>query len=343
MKRNKKTWPKKLVFSFLPLFLGMTFASATPDESPCGIVMKSGKGAQIIPTRGSVQTKFSNEFPVSCSSMVITHQDPFWVRLSDQSVLKVAPQSFVELPKAGSAVFHVYRGQVLVSAPPGIATQTWSTPNSEAIFKGGIAFIQYHPETRVTTVSCFNRDFKFRNKFNEGAETTVHAGEMSHLAIQEASVNPSQPAVMNHNSVNNVLAELKLDPADQTELVAAVKRVYQDREKSLASEIEDFESEPEVKKVEPSRSIASVPVKGVAKPVKALDPVEAEFVTRKMHERLYGTDADQKLVEPKTARKPASVPVNEIADGEKVKEHQVLKQETKRLEKEIGTIRDDEE
>jgi hypothetical protein len=349
MKRNNR-WVQKVFVGLLPVLIGITFARATPDEAPCGMVMKIGKGAQIIPSHGRVQTKFTEEFPVGCSSMVITHQETFWIRLADQTVLKIAPQSFVEIPKSGSQAYRVYRGQILVSAPPGISTQTWSTPNSEAVFKGGIAYIQYHPDTRVTTVSCFNREFTFRNKFNENASTVVHTGEMSHLAIQEASVNPAQPAVMNHTSVTQVLAELKLDPSDQAELVASVKRIYDDRAKSLASEIEDWDSEPLVPAVnaQPARSIASVPVKvkGASKPVKAIDPSEAEFVSRKMHERLYGDEEDQKMVEPSN-RKPASVKTNthasdQVVDTEQLKEHKGLKNETKRLEKEIETIRDDE-
>ena len=339
MKRTKR-WTQKLILSLIPVLVGITFARATPDETPCGVVMKIGKAAQVIPSHGSVQTRFTEEAPIGCASMVITRQEPFWIRLADQTVLKIAPQSFVEIPKEGSKVFRVYRGQVLVSAPPGIATQTWSTPNSEAIFKGGVAYIQYHPDTRVTTVSCFNRDFEFRNKFNENAATTVHAGEMSHLAIQEASVKPSQPAVMNHQSVVQVLANLQLSESDQTEMVASVKRVYQAREKSLTSEIEDWETPADAHE-EPSRSIASVPVKGVAKPQKAVDPKEAEFVTRMMNERLYGTEKDQTAAD--AGRKPASVKTKApLIDSEQVKQQRVLKQETKRVEKEIGQIQDEE-
>jgi hypothetical protein len=125
--------------------------------------------------------------------------------------------------------------------------------------------------------------------------------------------------------------------SDEEELMAVVKRVYQNRAKSLTSEIEDWESEPEA--VVPSRSIASV--KGTAKAQKAIEPKEAEFVTQMLHEHLYGSETDQKLVPP--IRKPASVaPETDFQDSEKLKSTQNLKHETKRLEKEIEQIRDDE-
>jgi hypothetical protein len=307
----KNKWIKRGLIGIVPILVGVTFARATPDEAPCGVVLKSGKGVQVIPKQGSVQNHLEEAAPISCATMVITHQDPFWIRLSDQTVIKIAPQSFVEIPQTDSKIFRLYRGQVFVSAPPGISVQTWSTPNSESIFGGGIAYFQYEADTRVSTVSCFNREFQFRNKFNENAMTTVHAGEMSHLAIHEASVNPSAPMIMNHASVVLALKNLQMTTSDQDQLVAIVKRVYQAREKSLSSEIEDWESEPAA--VAPSRTIASV--KGVAKPEKAIDPKEAEFVTNMLRAHLYGTNADQKLVEP--ARKPASVaPEAPIQDSE---------------------------
>jgi hypothetical protein len=335
---HKNKWIKRAVIGIMPILLGVTFAGATPDEAPCGVVLKSGKGVQVIPKQGSVQSHLEDAASIACASMVITHQDPFWIRLADQTVVKIAPQSFVEIPKTESRIFRLYRGQAFVSAPPGISVQTWSTPNSESIFAGGIAYFQYEADTRVSTVSCFNREFQFRNKFNENASTTVHAGEMSHLAIHEASVNPSAPTIMNHASVVQALRSLQMTMSDQDELVAIVKRVYQAREKSLSSEIEDWESEPTA--VAPSRAIASV--KGVAEPEKAIDPKEAEFVTDLLRAHLYGTSTDQKLVEP--VRKPASAaPQAPIRDSEQKKMNQVLQHETKRLEKEIERIPGDEE
>jgi hypothetical protein len=338
-------WTRRIFLGFAPILVGIGFANATPGETPgetpCGVVLKVGKGVQLIPTHGSVQNDFTEATPVSCASMIITHQETFWIRLSDQTVIKIAPQSFVEISKADAKTFHLYRGEVLVSAPPGISEQTWSTPNAETLFKGGMSLIHYQASERVTTVSSFNREVEFRNKFNPAATATVRVGEMSHLAIQEASVNPSQPAVMNHATVTQVLANLKLDSAEQTELSEVVKHVYEDRAKSLASEIADWDAVPEEDKKDekPSRSIASV--KGIAAPEKALDPKEANFVTQMMREHLYGSNEDQKNVE--SNRKPASAEKPMAIDDTEMQNHKKsLKLENKKLEKEIEQINEDE-
>ena len=156
----------RFAFTLIPVLLGIAFAQATPDEMPCAVVMKAAKGVQVIPPEGRVQTRLPIEAPVACGSMLITHAESFWVRLTDQTVVKVAPHSFIEIPKSGARVYRIYRGAALVTAPPGIYTQTWSTPNAESIFKGGVAFIQYSTADRLTTVGCFNRNFEFKNKFN---------------------------------------------------------------------------------------------------------------------------------------------------------------------------------
>jgi len=331
-----KVWMRRLFLGSVPILLGIAFAQATPDEVPCGLVTKTGKGVQLIPHQGSVQNHFSEGAPISCESMIITHQEAFWVKFSDQTVVKIAPLSFIELPKQGSGLFRIYRGQVLVSAPPGIETQTWSTPNSESIFKGGVAFFHYQADRRVTTVSSFNKEFQFRNKFNPDAQATVRAGEMSHLAIQEANVNPSQPVVMNQASVNVTLSGLKLSDSDQNELLAIVKRVYQDRSKSMISEIEDWESLPPDSTRGPAESLAqSTPSKS------ALDPKETDFVNQMMRERVYGEDP---------GRKPASTrPRDDVKDGEnslvdeeKAHHQKELKKETKRIETEIDHVKDNE-
>ena len=332
MNRTRK-WTQSFIFFSFPVVIGIAFAQATPDRGPCGVVSHVGEGTELIPKAGKIQTKLFENAPIPCDSMVITHEDPFWVKLADQSVIKVAPHSFIEIPKSDSKTFHLYRGQVILTSAPGISTQTWSSPNSEVLFQGGVSFIQYKPEDRITVVSSFNREFQFRNKFNAEAKVTVHAGEMSHLAIQEANVNPSQPAVMNRISVVQALASFKLSEPDQTELSEVVKRVYDDRAKSLTSELKDWNSEAQDENEAPSRTLASV--RGVSKPEKALDPAEAEFVNRKMREHLYGDANDAKIMSD--VRKPASITAKsrEVVDSEQTKQKLNLKRETKRLEKEI--------
>lgn len=318
----------KIFLGVLPVLMGLTFARATPDEVPCAVVMKTGKGIQVIPPQGRVQTHVKAETPLACGSMVITQSEAFWLRLTDQTVVKISPFAFVEIPKLNSQVYHLYRGSALISAPPGIYTQTWTTPNAESIFKGGIAYIQYATSDKVTTVGCFNRNFEFKNKFNPNANQVVHAGETSHLMIQDAQVTPTQPAVMSHTSVVEALAGLQLPEADHAELVKIVKQVYEDRAKSLASEIEQWEEVPETLK--PERSIASV--KG-PKPVPAVSAKEADFVTTQLRAHLYGDDEDQKSLEGE--RKPASAGAHPLKDLEAAKKQKNLKLETKKLESEI--------
>ena len=305
----------KLNFIFI-LFLGLSCAQGAIDEQPCAVVVRSGKGVQIIPPQGKVQTHFDSENPVACGSMLITQQETFWVRLSDQTVVKIAPHSFIEMPKANTKVYRVYRGAALVSAPPGIYTQTWSTPNSDSIFKGGVAFIQYSTTDHLTTVGCFNRNFEFKNKFNSDASQIVHAGETSHLMIQDAQVTPTQPAVMSHGSVLETLADLSLPEADHKELVEIVKRVYEDRAKSLASEIEEWEEAPAVG-AKPARTIASVKA---GKAQKAVNPKEAAFVSAQLRTRLYGSEEDQKTLEK--SRNPASA-----SESKGLKDTEHLKQQ----------------
>ena len=329
MKLNQAS---RIAFAIIPVLFGITFARATPDEMPCAVVMKAAKGVQVIPPEGRVQTRLPLEAPVACGSMLITHAESFWIRLTDQTVVKVAPHSFIEIPKSSARTYRIYRGAALVTAPPGIYTQTWSTPNAESIFKGGIAFIQYGTSDRLTTVGCFNRNFEFKNKFNAHASQVVHAGETSHLMIQDAQVTPTQPAVMSHPSVVEALAGLQLPENDHAELVAIVKNVFDERAKSLASEIQDWEEVQENQK--PSRSIASVKP---GLPVKAVDPKEANFVNAQLRAHLYGDEEDQKSVSSR--RNPASAKTKEgLVDHEKVKQQKNLKLETKKLEKEIEQV-----
>ncbi len=337
--KNSKRFGSKVVVGALPFLIVMAFARATPDESPCAIITRDAKGSEMIPPKGRVQNKLTLEGPIACGSMLLTHEEPIWFKLSNQAVVKLAPNSFIEIPKENGQTFRIYRGEALISSPPGIAAQTWSTPNSETIFKGGVAWIQYSPKTRITTVSCFNREFEFRNKFNEDAKQVVHAGEMSKLAIQSAQVLPSQPIVMNQGAVKQALQNLNLPEADQTELVAVVKRVYEDRSKSLTSEIQDWADAPAG---EPDREIASV--KETPKKNSAIDPKEADFVTRKMRERLYGEESEEPVAR-RQSRKPASVKrdVDQevIHDHEKQRELKSFNQEKKKLEKDLEQVNSD--
>ncbi len=325
----KFTRTSKIFLSASAILCAVLPTSSFAEDQPCAVVMKSGKGVQVIPPQGKVQTRFQVDNPLACESMLITQQEAFWVRLADQTMIKLAPHSFLEISKPNSNVYRIYRGSALISAPPGIHTQTWSTPNSESVFKGGVAFIQYSANEKLTTVGCFNRNFEFKNKFNGDASQVVHAGETSSLMIQDAQVTPTQPAVMSHHSVVSSLANLGLPETDHAELVTIVKKIYQERAKALASEIEEWEEVPET--VSPTRALASVKV---PKAQKALDPKEANFVNAQIRAHLYGSDEDQKALD--TGRKPASIKGSlGLKDSEKVKQEKELQRETKKLEKEI--------
>jgi hypothetical protein len=215
-----------------------------------------------------------------------------------------------------------------LSAPASLLGQTWSTPNSEVDFKGGVALLQYFPKEKVSMAGCFNRKIEFRNKFNTTAIQTLNAGEMSHLAIQEARVQPSHPTVMHHSAVLAVLDQVGVDKDEKDQLVAVAKQVYEDRSKSLVSEIEEWGEGEEG----PSRSIASIPTSSK----KSIDPKEASFTMKLLKDRIYGTPEEQAKFVPKAvraSRSPASV-----IDTEKEKQKDGFKKEAKRVEKEIERL-----
>lgn len=336
---NKKT---KIQFAVgcVPILLGIAFAQATPDETPCGFVLKAGKGSQVIPPKGKVVVHFTDTMPVACGAMVITHEEPFWMKTSDTTTLKIAPHTFIEIPKLSANQYRLYRGEVLVSAPPSVSLANWSTPNSEFEFKGGVALFQYDVTEKRTTAACFNRSFEFRNKFNQDAKQTVRVGEMSRLAIQDAQVVPSVPAVMNHQSVSGVVEKLALSHEDTNELVAIVKRVYDERSKSLVSELDQWKELPEKTTESGGRSIASVPDH---RSRHSIEPNEANFVNQMLRQRLYGEDEEMSHA-PKS-RKPASVSHTQkkLIDSEKVKQDKEFGMESKLVEKEIDRLKPDSE
>ena len=317
----------------LSVCAGIAVAESTPDDATCAVFLKVGRGMQVIPRQGKVQTRLSVDAPVFCGSMVITHQEPVWIKLSNQSVVKLGPDSFVEIPSESSQKYHLYRGELLISAPSSLSAQVWSTPNAEVEFSGGVAWFQYASHEKKTTVGCFNRSVKIMNKFNSSAAQEIHAGEMSHLAIQEAQVKPSQPSVMSHITVTEAMARLKLTPEDEKQFVSIVKQVFEDRGTALASEIENWEDEESSD--EPSRSIASVPQSSKH----AIDPKEADFSLKMMKKRLYGDPREVARVEnersPASTKESGSGFSDEVRDSQKKK----FKVEVKRISKEIDSIR----
>jgi hypothetical protein len=299
---------------------------AGQEDSVCAVLTRTGRGIQVIPEKGRVMTDLSVDSPIPCGSMVLTHDAPVWIKLSDQTVVKMGPRSFIEVPAENSKNFRMYRGAVMLSAPASLIARTWSTPNSEIDFKGGVVVLQYIPEEKVSIAGCFNRRVEFRNKFNSSATQDLGAGEMSRLAIQEGRVRPTHPAVLHPTSVGNVLASLGLDSTEQEQVVAIVKQVYEDRSKSLVAGIQDWSENDG-----PSRSIASVPMSSK----NTIDPKEAELTMKLLKDRLYGTNEEQVKFVPAPApkRAPAS-----IQDDHKDQKEKKFKTEVRRIEKEIDRV-----
>lgn len=308
------------------IFASWGTAVADTGEAVCAVVTKTGNGLQVIPEKGKVMTRLEQDAAVPCGSMVLTHADPVWIQLADQTVVKMGPMSFIEVPSKDARSFRMYRGAIMLSSPASLVSKTWSTPNAEVDFKGGVVVIQYLPEERMTLTGCFNRKVEFRNKFNSKAVQELSAGEMSRLAIQEGRVQPTHPSIMHPNSVGDVLTRIGLAPSEQEQIVAVVRQVYDDRSKSLVADISDW-SDGEG----PSRSIASIPQGGKH----TVDPKEAELTMRLLKDRLYGTDEEQtKFVPaPHASRAPASVK-DERGELKKKK----FKTEVHRIGKEIDQL-----
>jgi hypothetical protein len=316
-------------------------ATARAEDSPCGVVTRAGRGIQIIPEKGRVLNKVELDQGVPCGTMILTHEEPLWIKLSNQTTVKLGPRAFMEIPSENGKSYKLYRGAALLSAPASLSIQTWSTPNSELDFRGGVAVLQYLPGEKASIAGCFNRKVEFRNKFNSKAIQELSAGEMSHLAIQEGRVRPAQPSVANHGSVMSVLEQIGLPREDREQIVSVVKQVYEDRSKALVSTIHDWDGSDE----EPARGLASV--EGNKR--SAVDEKEAEFTMKQLRNRLYGTEDDQRRFVPPIfhERTPASIEQNaerasSIDDMERKKQEKIFRAETRRVEKAIERFRADD-
>ncbi|NDG85229.1 MAG: hypothetical protein EBX52_09380 [Proteobacteria bacterium] len=305
---------------------------AHASDVPCAVVTKAGKGAQIIPEKGHVESRVRVDQGIACGSMMITHAEPVWIRLSNMTVVKLGPETFVEIADPELKRLRLYRGSALLTAPASLAAQVWTTPNAELEFHGGVSVLQYTPADRVSIAGCFNRKVSFRNKFNEAAAIELSAGEMSHLAITEGRVKPSRAGVMHHSAVAEVLAQFGLENAEREQFVAVVKQVYEDRAKSLVSGIESFGEGSDG----PGRTIASVPQGSKH----VIDPKEAAFTLKLLKERIYGSEDEQNRFAPppiRVKRAPASVNTA-LGDDVKVNQEKKFKQESKRIGKEIERL-----
>lgn len=316
------------------LWMAFSFSIAIPafaGSEPCALVEKFGKATQVIPKSGPVVARFAIQDPISCGSMIITHGDGFWIRLSNQVLVKLAPHTFFEVGKTVNDTHRVYRGDALVSGPAGSGDMVFTTPNGEVHFEGGVFAVKYQTQTRTTSVAAFNRSVEFKNKFNTEAYQKVNTGEISRLTIHDIRVVPTQPVAMSPSSVKEGIQGFELTPAEQDEYVAIVSRVFENRAKSLVSDLEEFKDIPESEKE--NRSPASL---GRYQP--AVDEKEEELTMKILRRRLYGGDPD---LEKKSERKPASTgPAKgqKINDSKKKAIDLKKKKETDRVLKEISTL-----
>ncbi len=310
-------------------FLSIVPSYAVSESKTCGVVEHAEPGTQLIPAKGVVKTKVPAQEAVPCGSMIMTRQGVARVRLEDRTSVQIAPGSFVEFQ--GGGVRSLYRGEVLVSGPALNSTVTWTSPNSLVEYRGGVVWLQYQPSDRASALVVFNRKAKFVNRFNRDASREVQAGEISRMVIQQAWIRPSQPEIVSHTVVAPLLVRFGL-PADEIkEWVSIVKKIHESRSEALASEIEDWN---EATEETPARSPASVGKSGQS----AVDEVEAEFVMGRLRERLFGRPAELARVE--NDRKPASRVVPPVfSDEEYGSQRKRLKNEVKRIGKEIDSIR----
>lgn len=311
--------------------LAMTAVPALASNDPCALVEKFGKATQVIPKSGPVVARFNAQDPISCGSMIITHGDGFWIRLSNQVLVKIAPHTFFEVGKSANDTHRVYRGDLLVSGPAGSGDMVFTTPNGEVHFEGGVFTVKYQTQSRTTSVAVFNRSVDFKNKFNTEASQKVDVGEISRLTIHDIRVVPTQPVAMSPTSVKEGIQGFDLPAAEQDEFVAIVARVYENRAKTLVSDLENFREMKEGEKE--NRSPASL---GRYQP--AVDENEEEFTMKILRRRLYNDDVE---LQRKSERKPASAePAKEVKidDSKKKAVDLKKKKETERVMKEISSL-----
>jgi len=269
----------------------------------CGHFTKGSKNAQLIPVKGKVYTKISNEEALPCGSMIITHEEPLWVEMADLTQFKIASNSFFEFGKKDALKHKLYRGEVMVSAPPSIKEFELVTPNSSANFHGGVVLMTYDFKSKESTLASFNRKIQFKNKFHVDAEQVVNAGEMSRLWIGDSKITPTQPEVMNPRSVVSAFAGFSLPEEELKELKAVAERTEDSRSKALVADLESWEDLEKESSHPTERTLASVPAKN-KKVESSIDPVEANIGLSLLKKHLYGDEQDQKIFEE--SRRPAS-------------------------------------
>ena len=312
------------LFAGALIFFEMVQARAAEVvDKECAILTRFENGSQVIPPHGAVITRFKEEMPLACGSMVYTYKNVMNFKHVSLTQVKLGTESFFEVSKAKSNEaensFYLYRGKVLVSAVPNKKMVYIHTPNARIDFQGGLALIQYDPAKKLTTVASFSSKFEFRNKFNLAATQTVNSGEMSTLGVSGQRVVPSQPEVMSGFSVKEVLISFHLPAPEKEEMIRVVESAYETRSNELLSDIEEWNDFEQAE--EPVRAPASTAAKSVKK-IQAIDPVEANFTVQMMKKHLYGGEEGVKMIqENHSARKPASESIQD-PERERIKKKQ---------------------
>ena len=322
-----------LILSILLLFF---FSLAADAAEVCGHVTHPSKNSQLIPVQGRVKTELKNDEIVSCGSMIITHEDAVWIELSDLTLFKIAPDSFFEVSKKDSAQHLLYRGEVLVTAPPSIRAFELTTPNSVSVFQGGVMLVRYTPKAKETTMAVFNRKVSFKNKFHTEAEQVVAAGEMSRLWIGESRIIPTEPVMMNPTTVKTAVQGFAVTPEETAEMIAVVERAVESRSKSLVADLEGWEEIEKQTDASAERSIASVGKN--KKTDTSIDLKEAAIGLQQLKKHLYGDEQDQKMFDD--SRKPASIHTENFSAKLQDREYQHKKVlESHQVKKVIEDIR----
>ena len=310
----------------LILMIGTDSAMA---GSVCGRFIKGSKKAQLIPEQGKISAKIFENDPLTCGSTVITNAEPVWVEMNDLTVFKIASASFFEFAKSGKSKHQLYRGAIMVSAPPSIKGMELATPNSNTEFNGGALMLNYDPNEKETLVSNFNRKVVFKNKFHPEASQVVAAGEMSRLWINEDRLIPTEPEIMDSKSVKPAVAGFAIADDELKQMVGVIDRAVESRSKSFVTDLESWEELEQEQQRQAERKIASVDGKGNSKedPV-SIELKEAERALNLLKTHLYGEESDWKIHDE--SRKPSSVSGVEFKDPEYDRKKAIEKEQVKK-------------
>ncbi len=292
-------------FFFSGAILSNPWALSAGISAPCAQVTKADQGFQITDQHGKIRTVFNEKSEgVECGAIISTHEGTAWIKTQGQTAMKFGPDTYFEFNRMDKTkeFYTLYRGRLLLQSPPQKKTLIIFTPQAQIEYNGGVAWVEYMPDSKITQVASFNKNVRIQNRFNEKAFQLVHAGEMSGMDFGDPRVVPKQPEVMSSASANALLTKLKLNTEERESFVQVVERVYDDRTKSLESELEGWKdiSKPQ----EEGRSLASETKKD-SKPsqretIETIQEREAAFVMDQFKKRVYSG------VQPTAERDPAA-------------------------------------